>query len=111
MQLRQSVDTAHRRIIDLKQGAVTARAMRKEQGIQRTVNRHLNGDSPFEEAEALISRVMGEDDPFEQGEILREIDGGLDHGDIADRMADAGFGRAGKATAASVMDRLKPQSK
>ncbi|NKW91600.1 PspA/IM30 family protein [Rhodobacteraceae bacterium R_SAG9] len=111
MQLRQSVETAHRRIIDLKQGAVSARALRKEQGIQRKVNRHLGGDSPFEEAEALISRVMGEDDPFEQGEILREIDLGLNHGDIAGRMADAGFGAPGKATAHSVLDRLKAQSK
>ncbi|SMP25499.1 PspA/IM30 family protein [Shimia sagamensis] len=111
MQLRQSVETAHRRIIDLKQGAVTARAIRKEQGIQRSMNRHLAGDSPFEEAEALISRVMGGDDPFEQGEILREIDSGLNHGDIAGRMADAGFGDVSKATGASVMDRLKTQSK
>ncbi len=111
MQLRQSVETAHRRIIDLKQGAVSARAVRKEQGIQRKVNRHLGGDSPFEEADALIARVMGEDDPFEQGEILREIDSGLNHGDIAGRMADAGFGDVSKATAVSVMDRLKTQSR
>jgi phage shock protein A len=107
LQLRQSVETAHRRIIDLKQGAVTARAMRREQGIQRKVNRHIGGDSPFEEAEALIARVMGEDDPFEQGEIMQEIDAGLDHSDVADRMADAGFGASDKATAAQVLDRLK----
>lgn len=111
LQLRQSVETAHRRIIDLKQGAVSARAICKEQGIQRSVNRHLGGDSPFEEAETLISRVMGEDDPFEQGEILREIDCGLNHGDVAGRMADAGFGVASKATASSVLDRLRTQAK
>lgn len=109
LQLRQSVETAHRRIIDLKQGAVTARAMRKEQGIQRRMTRHLGGESPLEEAEALIAWVMGEDDPFEQGEILRDIDDRLNHGDVADRMADAGFGPATKSTASDVLNRLKSQ--
>ncbi len=109
LQLRQSVETAHRRIIDLKQGAVSARAMRREQGIQRKVNRHLGGDSPFEEAEAMIARVMGEDDPFEQGDILREIDAGLDHKDVAGRMADAGFGAQSKSTASAVLSRLKAE--
>lgn len=33
LQLRQSVETANRRIIDLKQGAIAARAVRREQGI------------------------------------------------------------------------------
>lgn len=110
LQLRQSVETAHRRIIDLKQGAVTARAMRKEQGIQRRVNRNIGGDSPFEEAEALIARVMGADDPFEQGEILRDIDTSLNHGDVAERMAEAGFGSASKATASDVLRRLQSDS-
>lgn len=110
MQLRQSVEAAHRRIVDLKQGAVAARAARREQGIQRRVNRHLGGTSPFDEAEALIARVLGEDDPFEQGEIMREIETGLDHSDIAGRMADAGFGTQSKSTAADVMSRLTPQN-
>ncbi len=109
LQLRQSVEAAHRRIIDLKQGAVTARATRKEKGIQRRMTRHLGGESPLEEAEALIARVMGEDDPFEQGEILRDIDDRLNHGDVADRMADAGFGPATKSTASEVLNRLKSQ--
>lgn len=107
LQLRQSVDTAHRRIIDLKQGAIAARAARREQGIQRRVNQHLGGDNAMQEAEELISRVLGEDDPFEQGEILREIDGNLDHKTLAGRMADAGFGAQGKSTASDVLARLK----
>ncbi len=110
LRLRASVDTAHRRIIDLRQGAASARAMRREHGLQRKMNRDLAGDSPFEEAEALIARVMGEDDPFEQGEILREIDDGLGHSDVAARMADAGFGASDKSTAAQVLDRLKPKN-
>jgi len=107
LQLRQSVETANRRIIDLKQGAMSARATKREQGIQRRLNKHLGGDSPMEEAEALIAQVLEQDDPFEQGEILREIDGDLGHTTITDDLADAGFGKRNASTAADVLNRLK----
>ena len=106
MQLRQSVETSNRRIIDLRQGAVAARAVRSEQSIQKRLTRHIGGESPMDEADALIKQVLGRDDPFEQGEILAEIDRGLDHADIGDRMADAGIGAHGRATATDVMSRL-----
>lgn len=104
--LRQTVETAHRRIVDLKQGAVTARAIRREQSVQKRLVRS-SGTSPMEEAESLIEGVLNKDDPFEQGEILREIDLELGHGGIADRMAEAGFGAASKSTAADILTRLK----
>ncbi|UWQ73208.1 PspA/IM30 family protein [Leisingera sp. M658] len=107
LQLRQSVETASRRITDLKQGAIAARATRREQDIQRRLRRHTGGDSPAEEAEALISQVLQRDDPFEQGEILREIDGELNSSTIADDLADAGFGPRSRSTAADVLNRLK----
>ncbi|MCF6232071.1 MAG: PspA/IM30 family protein [Rhodobacteraceae bacterium] len=107
LQLRQSVETANRRIIDLKQGAIAARAVRREQGIQRRLNRHVGSDCAIDEAEGLIERVMQRDDPFEQGEILRQIDRGLNNEDVADRLAGAGFGASTKTTAADILDRLK----
>lgn len=108
-QLRASIDTAHRRIIDLKQGAITARAIRREQDMQDRLNRTLAGPSPADEAQALIDRVTQDDDPFEQSEILREIDGGLTHGDIAETLAEAGFGANTKSTGPSVLNRLRDQ--
>lgn len=107
LQLRQSVEAANRRIIDLKQGAVAARAVRKEQDIQRRLNRHVGGESASDEAESLIARVMSRDDPFEQSEILGEINRGLQNADVADHMAEAGFGTSSKLTASDVMNRLK----
>lgn len=107
LQLRQSVETANRRITDLKQGAIAARATRREQDIQRRIRKHAAGDSPAEEAEALIGEVLQRDDPFEQGEILREIDGELNNSTIADDLADAGFGPRSRSTAADVLSRLK----
>lgn len=109
LRLRQSVETANRRIIDLRQGAVSARAVRKEQAIQSRLNRDLGGDSPMDEAADLIAHVLKQDDPFEQSEILREIDTGLSHETVADRMAAQGFGPSGKATASDVLARLSAE--
>ena len=110
LQLRQSVEAANRRIIDLKQGAIAARAAKKEADIQKRLGRHVAQDTAFEEAEALIQRVLNRDDPFEQSQILREIDQGLDRTDMTDRLAEAGFGAPTKSTAADVMSRLKAQT-
>ncbi|WP_264210103.1 PspA/IM30 family protein [Leisingera thetidis] len=107
LQLRQSVEAASRRLTDLKQGAIAARATRREQDIQRGLRKHAGGDSPAEEAEALISEVLQRGDPFEQGEILREIDSELTNSSIADDLADAGFGPRSRSTAADVLSRLK----
>lgn len=106
MRLRSSIEAGHRRIIDLKQGAIQARAVRREQDIQVRMGSLSQGNS-VEEAEELISRVLGRDDPFEHSEILSDINKDLTHGTITDRMADAGFGGSNRATAASVLDRLK----
>jgi len=107
MQLRQSVETSNRRIIDLKQGAIQARAVRREQGIQKRLSQHLGGGSAMDEADELIGKVLGQDDPFEQGQIMGEIDRDLNHTNIGDQMADAGFGPKGRSTAADVLARLK----
>jgi phage shock protein A len=107
LQLRSSVESAHRRIVDLRQGAITARAIRREQAVQSRLSRTLAGHSAADEAEALIKRVMGEDDPFEQSQILRDLDRNLDGSDADSKLADAGFGDPLKSTAKTVLDRLK----
>lgn len=109
-QLRQTLETAHRRVLDLKQGAIAARAVQREQSLQTRLNRHVGGESPIEEAEALIARVMQRDDPFEQAEILRDIDADFDHSGVAHRMEEAGFGPKTRSTEVDVMTRLKPRT-
>ena len=106
-QLQGSVEAAHRRIIDLRQGAITARAVRREQAIQKRLNRTVASTSAADEAEALIKRVVDQDDPFEQSEILRGIDRQLSGENADEKLADAGFGDPTKVTAKSVLDRLK----
>ena len=107
IRLRNSIEAGHRRIIDLKQGAIQARAVRREQAIQSRLNSTIGTTSSTEEAEELISRVMGRDDPFEQSEILREIDRDLGHETLADRMSESGFGPSTRTTADDVLARLK----
>ena len=105
--LQISVDAAHRRIVDLRQGAITARAVRYEHKSQSRLNRTLVQGTAADEAEALIKRVVDQDDPFEQSQILRDIERGLDGRSAAARLEDAGFGDPTRSTAASVLDRLK----
>lgn len=107
LKLRHSVEGATRRITDLKQGAIAARAAKKEADIQRHLGRHVSRDTAFEEAEELIARVLNRDDPFEQTQILREIDEGLDRSDMTERLSDAGYGDPLKSTAADVLQRLR----
>lgn len=105
--LRSTVEQGTRRLIDLKQGAITAKAIRREQDIQRRLHSTQRSNSSADEAEALIQRVIGRDDPFEYSQILTEIDKDLSHDGIEDRMAAKGFGPATKSTAADVLARLK----
>lgn len=111
VRLRNSIEAGHRRIIDLKQGAIQARAVRREQNIQEKMVKSGVQSSSVDEAEELIARVLGRDDPFERSEILADINHDLDGGTITDRMADAGFGDATRATADDVLARLKTAKK
>lgn len=110
LRLRTSIEAGHRRIIDLKQGAIQARAVRREQDIQSRMRTTLRGSSSVEEAEELIGRVLGRDDPFEQAEILTEINEGLAHDGVTNRLADAGYGSATRSTADDVLARLKSKT-
>ena len=105
--LRTSVQTGHRKVIELKQGAMAAAAMRREVGAQAGLAKTGNPSASAQEAENMIKRVMGEDDPFEMGEIMDDINADLSGENIADRMANAGFGPATKSTANDVLARLK----
>lgn len=110
MRLQASVENGHRRIVDLKQGATLARSLRREQDMQRGLRGDALSRSAAAEAESLIARVIKQDDPFEQADIVAEIEAGLTHETLPDRLAAEGFGKAEKSTAASVLTKLKSPS-
>jgi phage shock protein A len=108
--MRSSVDKAHRRLIDLKQGLSMARAVDLERRAQGRLDRALGSNAPAREAEALIARVMNGSDPLAESDVLDEIDAGLDRRDVASRLAKAGFGDRLAADADSVLARLRSAS-
>ena len=55
--MRFSIEKAHRRIVDLHQGANTAIAMDMERKAQKKLNRSTGNSDAIREAESLIARV------------------------------------------------------
>jgi phage shock protein A len=107
MRLRISVEAGHRRIIDLKQGALQVKSVNAEAKMQSKLRTTMGASNCAEEAQDMIARVLQRDDPFEQAQILDDINGELDASNLTDRMADAGYGDATKVTASAVLKRLK----
>ncbi|SMD15737.1 PspA/IM30 family protein [Rhizobium sp. RU36D] len=105
--MRLSLEKNHRRIIDLKLGVMTAKAVDAERKAQASMNRIIGRNEPIREAEELIARVLGADDPVEETEILEGIDLSLSHSNMQDRLAAAGYGAPTKVTAADVLRRLQ----
>lgn len=104
--MRLTLDRTHRRIIDLKQGMVQARAIDAEGKAQKSINKTIGKNTSMREAEDLLSTIMNRDDAFEEAEVLNEIDGDLNHTNVRDRMAARGLGDKTKSTAESVLERL-----
>lgn len=107
MRTQSSVEKAHRRIIDLRQGMISARAADAEHKAQKTLNRSLGSTAAVREAEELIARVMGRSDPLAESEVLDEIDAGLSTASITDRLGAAGFGTKSKVDTEEVLKRLR----
>lgn len=105
-----SVEKAHRRIIDLRQGMISARAADAERKAQKSLNRSIGSTTSIREAEALIARVVNGPDPFAESEVLDEIDADLNQTGIQDRLGQAGFGAKSKVDASDVLARLKASS-
>ena len=104
-QLRLSIERAHRRVVGLRQGAMTARSIERERAAQRRLGKFLREPDP--DAEQLIQRVLEADDPFESDEARREIDADLNGEAIRERLAEAGHGAPTKPRAADVLARLR----
>ncbi len=105
LRLRSAVESAHRRLQDLRLGQVQARAIRQERSA--TARLKATGVSPLDEARDLIARVSAEDDPIERSEIMDEINRDLSGDALSDRMSDAGIGAPTRITAAAVLARFE----
>lgn len=112
--LQASVENTHRRLVDLKLGATSARAVRREREAQAKLSQsaygeNACGDDALDEAEALIKRTIGECDPLERTEIVREINANLSPDAVVERLAAQGYGPKNNPDAADVLARLKSE--
>ena len=107
LRMQAAVAKANRRIIDLRQGMISARAVDAERRAQKSLNRSIGSSTAMRDAETLIKRVMNTDDPLEQSDVLDEIDAGLDGSSVRDGLAQAGYGDRSKVSAGDVLARLK----
>lgn len=105
--LQSSIATSHRKIIELKQGAISAQAIHREAQVQGALHGHGPNMSAASEAQDLIDRVMGREDSFEMAAIVTEIDEGLNGDTLTERMAAQGYGPSTKTTADDILARLK----
>jgi len=104
---QNSVAKANRRLIDLRQGMISARAVDAERRAQRTLNRSIGNTTAIRDAEALIQRVITQDDALEESDVLDEIDAGLNGASVRDRLAQAGYGDRTRVTSNDILARLK----
>lgn len=109
LHLRQSVESAQARVLDLKQGAVSVRAARRAAAAQARLGPTLDTGSALDEAASLIERALSAGDPFASRQILEDIEAGLGGADITDRMAQAGFGAPTKSSTDAVLTRLRAE--
>jgi phage shock protein A len=106
----EAVDKANRRIIDLKQSMISARAVDAERKTQKRLNRSLGSTAAVREAEEMILRIMQQDEPRDEAAVLDEIDARLDGSAARDRLAEAGYGQRLRVSADDVLARLRATS-
>ena len=104
--LRLRVEKAQRRLVDLRQGAISAKAIRAEQNATRRLASALP-NTPAKEAQDLIDSILGSENEEPLADIYEELDDDLNNRTLEDRLGASGCGDATKTTAADVLAKLK----
>ena len=104
--LRLRVEKAQRRLIDLRQGAISAKAIRAEQNATRRVASAIPS-APAKEAQDLIDSIIGSENEEPLADIYEELDDDLNKRNLEDRLGASGCGDPTKTTAADVLAKLK----
>lgn len=104
--LRLRVEKGQRQLIDLRQGAISAKAIRAEQNATRKVASALPA-SPAKEAQDLIAGIIQSEDAENIADIFEELEDDLTHRSLEERLGASGCGDKTKITAEDVLARLK----
>lgn len=103
---RLMIEKSERRLIDLRQGLITARSLDAERATARDLRGNAGGMAAIAEAEAVLGRALNAADPIEELDILDGINAELSGDDVFDRMAAEGFGKAARTSGDDVLARL-----
>lgn len=103
--LRLRVEKGQRQLIDLRQGSISAKAIRAEQSATKAVAGALPG-APAKEAQDLIDGILDTEETAALADIFEEIEDDLGHRTLEDRLGASGCGAPTKVSADDVLAKL-----
>ena len=109
--IRLNIEKTHRRLIDLRQGLLTAKSIETEHGAIRQMKGDMSASSAIKEGEAVLKRLLGSEDPIEVMDAYDEIESKLSGDNVMDRLSEAGFGKSDKVRAKDILARFQPKPK
>lgn len=104
--LRLMIEKSERRLIDLRQGLVTARSLEAERATAHDLRGRSGGMAALSEAESVLQRALNAADTCEELDILDGLNAELSGDDLIDRMAAEGFGSGTRTSGEDVLARL-----
>ena len=108
--LRHTIEKAQRKLIDLRQRATQAKQAQREGKARAKLGKSIGGYGSLSEAEGIAERIDSLPDQVEAWDAFDELDSQLSGKSVEQRLADEGHGDNKRATAASVLERLKTQA-
>jgi len=108
--IRLNIEKTHRRLIDLRQGLLTAKSIEMERGAISQMRGKLSANSAIQEGEAVLERLLGGEDPVEIMNAYDEIESELSGDAVMDRLTEAGFGTPDKVRPEDVLARFQTKS-
>lgn len=105
--LRLLVEKCDRRLVELRQGLITAKAMEAERVTSSELRGDIAGVAAIVEGEQVLDRLLGSADSVEEMDVLDEINAELRGEDVVERLAAEGFGAPVKTHASDVLARLR----
>ncbi len=108
--LRLMVEKCERRLVELRQGLITAQSIEAERRAHTDSQRDIAGLAAIVEGEAVLERLLGDPDPIERAEILEDLQAELSGDDLVSRLSAEGFGEAPQTRGQDVLARLRAES-
>ncbi|MEO0319760.1 MAG: PspA/IM30 family protein [Pseudomonadota bacterium] len=105
--LRLAIEKTDRRLIDLRQGLLTATSIDTERRATNTIKGTLTANTAIAEGEAVLNRLMNSEDPVAEIEALEAIESDLSGASVIDAMAKAGIGEGNQTRPEDVLTRIK----